>query len=298
MRHGAFSVTKSMGAALTLLRLAEKYGDEVLELPVRDYIPASALHPGWEQVRFIDVIDMATGVGGGNPDPDALDPFADENPATLGAWSSVASQDSKLNAVFGQADYSWGPGEVFRYNTTQTFVLAVAMQELVARREGPQVRLWDLMMREVFEPIGIRHLPMMHTIETGAASGVPLMGIGLYPTVDDVAKIATFLQNGGRHAGAQLLSAAGLQAALFKTGHGLPTGEVNTAGMQLYSMSFWSLPHRLGRCVEQLPYMDGYGGNFVLLLPNGMTAFRFADAANYDVEALSDVAAAIRPWCQ
>jgi hypothetical protein len=89
-----------------------------------------------------------------------------------------------------------------------------------------------------------------------------------------------------------------LQAALFKTGHGLPTGEVNTAGMQLYSMSFWSLPHRLGRCVEQLPYMDGYGGNFVLLLPNGMTAFRFADAANYDVEALSDVAAAIRPWCQ
>ena len=44
--------------------------------------------------------------------------------------------------------------------------------------------------------------------------------------------------------------------------------------------------------------MDGYGGNFVLLLPNGMTAFRFADAGNYDVEALSDVAAQVRPWCR
>jgi hypothetical protein len=297
MRHGAFSVTKSMGAAITLLRLAEKYGDEILELRIRDYVAVTALHPGWEEVRFIDVLDMATGVGGANPDRDAVDPFADENAMTLGAWSSVVSEGSKLDAVFEQPDYSWGPGEVFRYNTTQTFILAAAMQELVARREGRDVRLWDLMMREVFEPIGIRHFPMMHTIETGDAQGVPLMGIGLYPTVDDVAKIATLVQNGGRHAGAQLLSARGLDAALFRSGHGLPTGELNAAGQQLYSMSFWSLPYRLGSCTEQLPYMDGYGGNFVLLLPNGMTAFRFADAGNYDVEALSDVAALIQPWC-
>ena len=298
MRHGAFSVTKSMGAALTLLRLAQKYGDEVLELPIRDYVAVSALHPGWEQVRFIDVINMATGVGGANPDRDAVDPFADENAVTLGAWSSVASEGSKLDAVFDQADYDWGPGEVFRYNTTQTFVLAVAMQELVARREGREVRLWDVMMREVFEPIGIRHMPMMHTVEAGATPGVPLMGIGLYPTVDDVAKVATLLQHGGRHSGVQLLSARGLEAALFRSGHGLPTGDVNAAGVQLYSLSFWSLPYRLGRCIEQLPYMDGYGGNFVLLLPNGVSAFRFADAGNYDVDALSDVAALIRPWCR
>ncbi|HSC08351.1 MAG TPA: serine hydrolase domain-containing protein [Steroidobacteraceae bacterium] len=298
MRQGAFSVTKSMGAALTLLRLAQKYGDEILEYPIRDYVAVTALHPGWDAVRFIDVIDMATGVGGANPDRDALDPFADENAVTLGAWSSVTSEGSKLNAVFEQPDYGWGPGEVFRYNTTHTFVLAVAMQELVARREGRDVRLWDLMMREVFEPIGIRHLPMMHTIEAETTAGIPLMGIGLYPTVDDVAKIATLLQNGGRQAGVQLLSARGLDTALFRSGHGLPTGEVTDAGVQLYSMSFWSLPYRLARCTQQLPYMDGYGGNFVLLLPNGLTAFRFADAGNYDVDALGDAAALIRPWCQ
>jgi hypothetical protein len=29
MRHGVFSVTKSLGAALALLRLAQKYGDAV-----------------------------------------------------------------------------------------------------------------------------------------------------------------------------------------------------------------------------------------------------------------------------
>ena len=63
-------------------------------------------------------------------------------------------------------------------------------------------------------------------------------------------------------------------------------------------MSFWSLPYRIpGRCTRQLPYMEGYGGNFVLLLPNGVTAFRFADAENYDVEALADAARQLRPWC-
>lgn len=299
MRHGAYSLTKSMGAALTLLRLAQKYGDAVFSLRIRDYVPVTAAHPGWDEVRFIDVLDMATGIGDANPNRLALDPFADENAVTLGAWTSVPSEGEKLDAVFRQGDYGWGPGEVFRYNTTQTFVLAVAMQNFLASREGPDARLWDMMVREVFNPIGIRHAPMMHTEEGGAAGGVPLMGIGLYPTIDDIAKIATLLQNGGRHAGVQLLSARGLDDALFRTAHGLPTGERNSAGVHRYSMSFWSLPHRTSvRCMQHIPYMEGYGGNFVVLMPNGVTAFRFADADIYDVEALVLTAEKIRPWCQ
>ncbi len=298
MRHGAYSLTKSMGAALALLRLAQKYGDEVFHLPVRDYVPVSAAHDGWDDVRFIDVINMATGVGDANPNPTAIDPFADENAVTLGAWSSVASEDEKLDAVFSQGDYAWGPGTVFRYNTTHTFVLAVAMQNFLEGREGPDARLWDVVTREVLNPIGIRHAPMMHTAEGGETGGVPLMGIGMYPTVDDVAKISALLQNGGAHEGVQLLSAQGLRDALFKTSAGLPTGEYSAAGAHRYSMSFWSLPYRIaGRCTRQIPYMEGYGGNFVVLLPNGVTAFRFADAENYDVEALVDVAKQLRPWC-
>jgi hypothetical protein len=298
MRHGAFSLTKSMGAALTLLRLAQKYGDPVFQLRIRDYVAVTSGHQGWDEVRFVDVLDMATGVGDGNPVRSAVDPFTDENAVTLGAWTSVPSEAEKLDAVFRQGDYPWGPGEVFRYNTTQTFVLAVAMQNFLASREGPHARLWDMMVREVFNPIGIRHVPMMHTDDGEAAGGVPLMGIGLYPTIDDVAKISGLLQNGGRHAGVQLLSAQGLRDALFQTTHGLPTGELNSAGAFRYSMSFWSLPHRTStRCTREIPYMEGYGGNYVVLLPNGMTAFRFADADIYDVEALVGAAEHIRPWC-
>src|SRR6185312_2936355 len=159
--------------------LAQKYGNGVLDARIRDFVDLGANHNGWDQVRFIDVLNMATGIGDADPNPNALDPMADENATTLGAWSSVESEGDKLEAVAQQGDYSWGPGVVFRYNTTQTFVLAVAMDQYLKSREGTSAQLWDMMEREVFTPIGIRHAPMMHTHEPGNAHGVPLMGIGM-----------------------------------------------------------------------------------------------------------------------
>jgi hypothetical protein len=57
----------------------------------------------------------------------------------------------------------------------------------------------------------------------------------------------------------------------------------------------WSVVH----CTDdencfQIPYMMGYGGNFTILLPNGVTVFRYADAYNYDLESLVAVGMAIR----
>jgi len=40
---------------------------------------------------------------------------------------------------------------------------------------------------------------------------------GLYPTIDDIAKLTTLLQHGGQHQGRQLLSAAKLAEALNTT---------------------------------------------------------------------------------
>ena len=42
MRHGVFSVTKSLGAAIALLRLAQKYGDAVFDARIADYVPITA----------------------------------------------------------------------------------------------------------------------------------------------------------------------------------------------------------------------------------------------------------------
>jgi hypothetical protein len=187
---------------------------------------------------------------------------------------------------------------VLRYNSTQTFVLAAAMDSFLKRQAGSQAQLWDMVVAEVFQPLGIFHAPMMHTQESDGRRGIPLLAVGLYPTIDDLAKLTTLLQNGGRYQGQQLLSAGKLAEALYKTGAmGLPTDRQNRFGEGRYHLSFWSVPYRTRNgCFFQIPYMVGYGGNLVVLLPNGLSAFRFADGHNYDVDMMVLAGEAIRPF--
>jgi hypothetical protein len=45
MRHGVYSVTKSMAGALSLLYLAERYGEGIFDELISDHVPALARHP-------------------------------------------------------------------------------------------------------------------------------------------------------------------------------------------------------------------------------------------------------------
>jgi Beta-lactamase len=299
MRHGVFSVTKSLGAAIALLRLAQKYGDEVFDLKIKDYVTVSAAHGGWDRVTFADALNMATGIGDLSPQREPNDPLADENKPKMFKWGGARTAKEKLDVSFSYGKYPWGPGEVLRYNSTHTFVLAAAMDSFLKRREGPNAHLWEMVASEVFRPIGIFHAPMMHTLELDGGRGIPLLAVGLYPTIDDIAKLTTLLQNRGQHQGRQLLSVSKLADALYKTANtGLPTGGKNRFGDARYRLSFWSVPYRTSDgCFFQIPYMSGYGGNLVVLLPNGISAFRFADGFNFDVESMVLAGEAVRPFC-
>jgi len=295
MRHGVFSVTKSMGAAIAMLRLAQKYGPEVFDLKIEDYVRVTAKHDGWDDVTFGDALNMATGIG----DKPELKAFtAEEDEDRFDTFLSAGSAQDKLDVCFSYGDYPWGPGEVARYNSINTFVLSVAVQSFLSSKEGPEADIWDMVVDEVHKPIGIQYAPIIRTVEPDGSRGVPIFGYGLYPTVDDVAKVAALYHNGGRHQGQQLLHAGKLAEALYQVaGVGLPTGDTNQDGQVLYNLSFWSEPYRTatGR-LSQVPYMSGFGGNHVVLMPNGITAFRFSDAYIYGVGSMVRAADAIVPF--
>jgi hypothetical protein len=300
MRHGVFSVTKSLGAAVALLRLAQKYGDDVLDEKLTDYLAPGLAHAGWNGVTFADTLNMVTGIGDEKPVREPNDPFADENRPKMSTWVGKPTAKEKLEIALGYRKYPWGRGELLRYNSTQTFVLAVAMDAYLKRREGPDAHLWDMVRNEVLRPLGIFHAPMMHTVEPDGRRGVPLLAYGLYPTVDDVAKLTALLQHGGRHDGVQLLSAAKLAEALYRSGTtvGLPVGRHTRFAEARYHLSFWSFPYRTGTgCSFHIPYMAGYGGNLVALLPNGISVFRFSDGHNLDVDSMVAAGELLRPFC-
>ncbi|HSR30431.1 MAG TPA: serine hydrolase domain-containing protein [Anaerolineae bacterium] len=301
MRHGAFSVTKSMGAAIAMLRLAEKFGPEIFDLKIADYVDITAGHDGWVEVTFADALNMATGIGDDLPErvePNVM--LADEegDEKIFNGFLQAMSAQEKADICFTAGDYPWDPGEVARYNSCHTFILSMAMDSFLKSMEGPDADIWDMVMEEVFRPIGIYHAPMMRTIEPDGSRGIPQFWVGLYPAVDDVAKVAILLQNGGQHQGQQILHPGKLAEALRQAGFaGLPTGETNEAGEGAYHMSFWSMPYRsTAGDLFQIPYMSGFGGNRVILNPNGITTFQFADAHIYGFESMVKVADGMEPF--
>ena len=55
MRHSVYSMTKSLGALVAMLRLAHKYGDQVFDLKMKDYVDVS------NEATFADALNMTTG---------------------------------------------------------------------------------------------------------------------------------------------------------------------------------------------------------------------------------------------
>jgi CubicO group peptidase (beta-lactamase class C family) len=217
--------------------------------------------------------------------------------------AQTTNEKLKLIAAFG--NYPWGPGEVFRYRTSDTFVLAVAMDRFIKRKEGPNADLWSLITREVLQPIGIARMPVLFTKEPNGARGILEFGAGMLPDLDDVAKLVKLLRNGGRHQGKQILSATKLDEAIGKTMPiGLPTGWLKDDGETYYHMSLWLHPYKAHKgCLLRIPVMSGHGGTYVIIMPNGITAFRFADglsnsAGTWDSSGLRKVADYIRPFCR
>jgi len=305
MRNGAFSVTKTAGAALSLLWLAQTYGPQVLDLKIADYVDVTATHDGWNEVTFRDAIDMATGIGEKAPNRVSTSyDFEDDEDQYLDRFGATATARGKLDVAFLAGNYEWGPGEVGRYNTMHTFVLTAAMDAYLKSVEGPDANLWQRVSHEVLEPIGIPIAPMMHTREEDGGYRIPIMGYGFFPTVDDLAKIALLYQNRGEFEGRQLLYAPEIDRLLKgNPDDGLPVYWLNAFGQYSYDFSFWYMPYQgAGGCKLRIPEMMGFGGNLVTLMPNGMVGIRIADApegasGQYDAENMAALADNVRSFC-
>jgi len=283
MRHGVFSVTKTMGLGLSMLYLAERYGDVVFDQRITDHVPELADHPGWQGVTFHHTLNMMTGTVGANSGP-AVSPF-------IQARSAAA----KIAAIRALPDAAPAPGVQFDYQSTHSFVLSLAMNNLVRAREGPAADYWSMVGEAVLEPIGVPHLPVQRSVESDGSLGIPIMGWGGYPDVDAAAKVAQLLQDDGAHAGRQLLSRTKTREAMRRAGHaGYATSNAN----ERYLHSLWTVRTDTGRCTIEVPLMSGAGGNHVLMLPSGLSMIRFMDADDFEVRDTARAAEMYRSSCR
>jgi len=283
MRHGVFSATKSMAGALAMFYFAERYGEEVFDARIADYVPAFAHLPEWQGVTFAHALNMVTGTRAGDrTDEDLL-----YEPLELAPDSGTAIRNI---ARFG--DYPEAPGEAFNYATTNTFVLSYALQNYVEAREGEGVHYWDLVEEHVLAPIGADGFWLLHTRDRDPADRVPILGLGAFPTLDVAAKIARLISDEGVHEGVQILNRNRVREALGRT-----AWQGYAAGRNRYRHSFWSMTLRAGGCRFDVPFMEGLGGNHVLLLPSGAIVLRFMDEFDMDTAPLVRAVERVRSSC-
>ena len=298
-RFGIWSVTKTAGNSLAMLRLAEKYGPDVFGLRLLDYVDLEPPDDGWNDVTFGDALNMATGLGEGSEtvDPNnSSDGYLDR----YEEWYDVPSANEKIAAILSGSKHSWGPGKVFRYRDQDMFLLGAAIDGFLKVHEGEDADIWDFVQREIYRAVGIPHAPINKTLEPDGSDGLPLIAGGYYPTLEDLARIATLIHNDGAHDGRQILHREKLAEMMYETDvRGLGFG---TSG-GTYHMGMWHRPFEASpECQIELHSMSGWGGHRVLMLPNGLTAIHISreDPAARSSGGLSEMAAvahAIRPLC-
>jgi hypothetical protein len=300
LRMGVWSVSKTLLGMVTALRLAQKYGAEIFDYRIADYVEVNAPHDGWSEVTFGDAINMATGIGAGseNLDPNnIMDGYLTADIPEYMDWYMAPSAREMLNHVFMNPNHPWGPGEYARYRDRDIFVLSAALDSLYKRREGPSASVWEMMVEEVYRPLGIRRMSTKFTTEEDGEAGVLFLAWALFMTVEDIARVSQLVQDGGVHQGQQLLHPGKLAEALYQDGqHGLPTGSSNAHGPGSYHMSVWHRAYttQSGRNIT-IPHASGYGGMIVDFLPNGMIAFRLKNGGP-EGEGMIKVAERIRPY--
>ena len=285
MRHGVYSVTKTMAGALSLLYLAERYGEAIFDAFISDYVPALSNHPDWQGVTFADTINMATGTVGSDRG-EAITPFI-----------LSSSAEESIQAIAKLGDAAAAPGQRFSYASTNTFVLSYAMQKYVESYEGPGVSYWQLVKDDVLAVIGAGNLALQHTEELGETEAIPILAWGAFPTLDETAKIARLFLNEGEHQGTQLLHRQRLRDALGRNDAAFyPTNFFGPAGNARYLYSFW-VETSQSDCPIEFRYMAGHGGNFVTMHESGAIGIRYMDQNLHNPNTIGSAIELLQPSC-
>ena len=303
MRLPSYSLAKSAFAGLSLMWLGQKYGTGVYHRLIRDFVTESAAGGDWNSVTFANAADMATG-NYVRPEREA-----DEGAPEEMAFFEAEPLADKLTLAFRQFPHGAAPGSRWVYQSHATFILTRAMSVWLRQRGGGD--LFDTIRDSVYAPIGVS-LGGRTTLRTdNSAAGQPFGAYGLFLTQDDIARIGRLLNDDeGRIGGRQVLEAARLRESLFRTpdpsGLGLPVPDLDAPAVGdtfRYHNLFWAkhmTPAEFPRysCDFWIPFMSGYGGNIVLLLPNRAVFYVFSDGNEFVWYSAAHELGKIAPFCR
>jgi hypothetical protein len=301
MRLPSYSIAKSAFAGVALMRLGQLYGTGVYSRLIKDFFPEAAAGGNWDATTFSHASDMATG----NFNSDAYE--ADENSPAMDRFIIDESYAAKVADSFAFKQNYAPPGTKWVYQSSATYLLTQAMNAFLKRQKGKGADIFDLVCDDVYKPLHVSAGGLTTIRTENSPTGAPSGYYGMFFNQDDIAKIGNFLNNSsGVIHGRQVLEPTRLNEALFRTPNAADVG-VPVLGRSLasalgtpqlgcnkppsrqtrrYARGFWgkhmtTVEFPQYSCDFWVSLMVGYGGNIVVLLPNGAVFYIFSDGMEF-----------------
>ncbi|HEX2593902.1 MAG TPA: serine hydrolase [Rhizomicrobium sp.] len=293
MAAPSYSVAKSVFAGTTAMRLAQLY-PKVMRQKIADFVPECAASGQWGDVTFANALDLATGNYNSNAS------MADESAADMWQFFYPDTHAGKIAFACGHFPRKTTPGTQWVYHTPDTYVLGTALRAFYAKKTKPTRDFYrDLLIDPIWHRLGL-HPTLDVTRRTYDSVAQPFSGYGLTLMPDDIAKLAIFLNNDrGKILGEQMIDIGMLDAAFQrnKSNPGLPAGSADLR----YNNGYWAFNAQatLGcPAPTWIPFMSGFGGITIALLPNGMTYYYVSDGNSYTWSRAIREANKFRPFCK
>jgi hypothetical protein len=280
----SYSLAKSLVGGLGLMRIELLHPGSMRSL-ISAHVPQCAR---WSGVTLEHALDMTTGRYRSPIDQ------IDENAMTQSRFFGATRHADKIEIACTLFPRREAPGRRWVYHTTDTYVLGAAMADIWREAHGPDADFFnDVLVEGIYQPLRLSPT-IAATRRTLDAAQQPFTGWGLTLTRDDIAKLGAYLA-----APAQTLVAQGpLDAALQRN----PQDRALPAGSDVlrYNNGFWAYNAQAALdCVEPvwIPFLSGFGGVMVALMPNGVVYYFVSDGGDYRWARAARAANAIAPMC-
>lgn len=290
----SYSLAKSIAGAIGLMRLEKKYPGS-RSAPISDAAGPCAAGK-WEGVTLLDALDMATGHYAS-----AAYEVDEDSAITERHFFIPSTYRGKVRHACAY-DRRTAPGALWVYHTSDTFLLGAGLNRIRRQHTGGAGDYYDMLAAELWRPLRLSPTAWT-TARTLDQEAVPLTGYGLTLHHDDLVKLGEFLnKDNASIAGVPMLDAALYNEAMQRTSrHGLDTGKVGLR--YLHGLWAWNAGHSqagaqpLCPAERWIPYMSGYGGIGLMLLPNNMIYYFVSDRFEYGFQRTLSELNKIRSLC-
>ncbi|MGO1850616.1 hypothetical protein, partial [Microbacterium sp.] len=275
----SYSTAKSAFGTVALLRLAQKYSPAVADELIQDHVPQAAGVAAWNGVTIRNALDMATG------NYNSAGYEVDEAGAVMNDFFLAEGASGKTAAALSFPRKST-PGTQWVYHTSDTYLAVQAMDAVLKSHEGPDSDIFEMLRDEVLAPAGIGPDALTSLRTDNSPTGAPFGGYGMFWTPDAIAKVTELLGPGhGAVESEQLLHPGLLDAAMQSDasdrGLGVPGETSLRYNMSVWAKDFSTTDDPTFTDSFTVPFMSGFGGITVALMPNGSSYYVFSDANEF-----------------